>query len=336
VTPLVSIVIPTFARTARLRQCLDACSRLQVDAPFEVIVVDDGSPDSVAPVIEDMRDRLCVALVTQARRGPGLARNAGAAIARGRYLAFLDDDCRPAVDWLAVLVRELDRDPARLVGGRVENELTANRYSEASEWIGQFVYRYNQRPTAHEPFFTTNNIALSADLFRTVGGFTAAIPSGTAEDKDFCDRWRASGLSLAHAPAALVYHAHDLGFRRFVRQHFNYGRGILAFRLLRRSRAGRVVSPHAAGVNASATPCADVRRRLPTAGTDRAGMPLLPEPLSFYAELVVSPIRTLGWRRGWRLAGLLLVSQAATLAGAAREALRWRALAEARSNAAEV
>ena len=98
--------------------------------------------------------------------------------------------------------------------------------------------RVQPRPTAHEPFFTTNNIALSADLFRSVGGFTTAIPSATAEDKDFCDRWRVRGLALAHVPAAVVYHSHDLTFRRFVRQHFNYGRGILAFRLLRRSRVG--------------------------------------------------------------------------------------------------
>lgn len=284
--------------------------------------MDDGSPGSVAPVVAEVSDRLPVTLVTQTQRGPGVARNAGVAVARGRYLAFLDDDCRPAPDWLTVLARELDRDPSSLVGGRVENELTANPYSEASEWIGQFVYRYNQRPTAHEPFFTTNNIALSADLFRSVGGFTAAIPSGTAEDKDFCDRWRARGLRLAHVPAAVVYHAHDLGFRRFVRQHFNYGRGILAFRLLRRRRAGRAADATRTGLQRSTTP-----GQTP---------PLLPEPLTFYAELVVSPIRVLGLRRGWRLAGLLLVSQAATLAGAAREALRWRELAEARSHAAEV
>lgn len=315
-TPRISIVVPTFARPERLRDCLEACCHLQFDGAFEVVVVDDGSPSSMAPVVAEVSNRLPVTLVTQSQSGPGGARNAGVAAAHGRYIAFLDDDCRPAVDWLTVIVRELDRDPAQLVGGRVENALTSNPYSEASERIGQFVYGYNQRPTAHEPFFTTNNIALSAELFRSVGGFTAAIPSATAEDKDFCDRWRARGLALAPVPAAVVYHSHDLTFTRFVRQHFNYGRGILAFRLLRRSRARSQPSIE--------------RRRAPRASKHTS---LVPEPLAFYRELVLSPIYARGVRRGAGLAALIFVSQLATLAGATREALRWRDLAKARAHA---
>lgn len=300
--PLISIVIPTFARPQRLRECLQGIAGLRAeDVTFEVVVVDDGSPHSLAPLVAEFASRLPVRFVEQERGGPGNARNAGAAVARGRYLAFLDDDCRPASDWLAVLVHELERNPSRLLGGRVENALIDNPYSEASEWIGQFVYEYNQSPSALEPFFTTNNIALSADLFRALGGFTTAIPSATAEDKDLCDRWRARGLTLSAVPAAIVYHAHDLSFRRFLRQHFNYGRGILAFRLLRRRRAPRTSRvPHVNGVRS----------------------PIVPEPLRFYVGLVLSPVRARGTRRRWRLLTLLVVSQLATMAGAMREALR--------------
>lgn len=299
-----------------LRECLQGIAGLRVeDVTFEVIVVDDGSPNSSAPLVAEFAGRVPVRLVEQARTGPGSARNAGAAVARGRYLAFLDDDCRPASDWLAVLVRELERDPTRLLGGRVENALPDNPYSEASEWIGQFVYEYNRSPGAHEPFFTANNIALSADLFRALGGFTAAIPSATAEDKDFCDRWRARDLTLSAVPAATVYHAHELTFRRFLRQHFNYGRGILAFRLLRRRRtalANRV--PHVHGVRSR----------------------IVPEPLRFYVDLVLSPVRARGIRRRGRLLSLLVVAQLATLAGALREALRWRDLVRSAGRAAEI
>ena len=55
--------------------------------------------------------------------------------------------------------------------------------SIASEHISRFVYEYNRTGGAREPFFTTNNIALAADLFRVVGGFATSIPSATAEDK---------------------------------------------------------------------------------------------------------------------------------------------------------
>jgi glycosyltransferase involved in cell wall biosynthesis len=286
--PAISIVVPTFDRPILLRKCLEAIAAL--DPPgmdFEVVVVNDGGTDDLHRVVGAFATTLSLQLVTQRRGGPGAARNAGAAVARGRYLAFIDDDCRPAREWLVVLRQELQRDERRLLGGRVENALVANPYSEASEWINAFVYEYNRDATAREPFFTTNNVAVSARLFREVGGFATAVP--TAEDKEFCVRWRAKGLPLSHIPEAVVYHAHDLTFARFWRQHYNYGRGSLAFRLGKRKPADSHV---------------------------------LPEGVRFYAKLVLSPLRARPEHRV-RLVWLLIVSQLATLAGGVRQALQW-------------
>ena len=285
--PRISIIIPTFARPAKLRACLDAIAHLDFDRDaFETIVVDDGSPAPIDGILADFEDRLAVRVVRQQRAGPGPARNAGAHVARGRYLAFLDDDCAPAPDWLAVMVRELDRDDRQLLGGRVVNALPDNPYAVASDDITNFVYDYYRLGVARERFFTTGNIALAARFFHTLGGFTTAIPSATAEDKEFCDRWCARGLALTHVPAAVVYHTHDLTLRSFLRQHFNYGRGILSFRLLRRARAKGL---------------------------------LVPEPLRFYSDLVTSPLRQRGPHR-WRAVALLTASQLATAAGALYEA----------------
>jgi len=287
--PTATIVVPTFARPAMLRRCLDGIARLEATAfSFEVVVDDDGGPEPLDALVAAYADRLDLHLIRQSHGGPAAARNAGVAVARGRYLAFIDDDCTPAPGWLAEFVRELARDDRRLLGGRVENALSDNPYSTASEHISQFVYAYNRTDTALEPFFTTNNIALAADLFRTVGGFTTAIPSATAEDKEFCDRWRARGLSLAHVPSAVVHHAHDLTFTRFLRQHFDYGRGILVFRLTRRRRAGSA---------------------------------FVPEPAKFYVDLLLSPMTRTSSVTRWRLMALLATAQLATLAGALREAL---------------
>jgi glycosyltransferase involved in cell wall biosynthesis len=295
--PTATIIVPTFARPSMLRRCLDGIARLEAATfSFEVVVVDDGGPEPVDTLVATYADRLDLRLIRQSRAGPAAARNAGVAVARGRYLVFIDDDCTPAPSWLAELVRELARDDRRLLGGRVENALIDNPYSTASEHIAQFVYAYNTGGTALEPFFTANNIALAADLFRAVGGFTTSIPSATAEDKELCDRWRAHGLSLAHVPSAIVYHAHHLTFTQFLRQHFNYGRGILVFRLARRRRAGSA---------------------------------FLPEPRKFYVALLLSPlVRTSSVGR-WRLMALVAVAQLATIAGALREALTSRQRASA-------
>jgi len=300
--PLFSIVIPTYGRIPPLRECLTAVAQLESTAAFEVIVVDDGSPEPVAPMVESFRKTLSVRVVERARGGPAVARNSGAAVARGRFLAFTDDDCRPAPNWLQVLAAEFERNGRQLLGGRVENSLTNNPYSEASERIGQFVYDYSRNTGVQEPFFTTNNLAVCAEDFRAVGGFTALIPSATAEDKEFCDRWRAHGLPLAHVPAAVVYHAHHLTFRGFLRQHYNYGRGILAFRLLRHGR-GRQNG-------------------------------LVPEPFTFYIALLASPLRHPSKKGQWRLFGLLACAQVATAAGAVAQMFRWRQLRRLRAAAA--
>jgi glycosyltransferase involved in cell wall biosynthesis len=297
-TPTVSIVVPTFARPAQLRRCLDGIARLEAATfTFEVVVVDDGGPEPLDTLIASYAEGLDVRLIRQSRAGPAAARNAGVALARGPFLAFIDDDCAPAPGWLSAFVREIERDDRRLLGGRVENALTENPYSTASEHISQFVYEYSRTGAALEPFFTTNNIALAADLFRAVGGFGTSIPSATAEDKEFCDRWRAHGLAFAHVPSAVVHHAHDLTFARFLRQHFDYGRGILAFRLIRRRRADS---------------------------------PFLPEPMTFYTGLVLSPMHRPSSVGRWRLLALLVASQLATLVGALREALTWPPLTRAR------
>lgn len=303
--PTISIVVPTFARPAQLRRCLDGIAAL--DRPgiaFDVIVVDDGGPEPLDGLVASYADRLDVHLVRQQRGGPAAARNAGAARARGRFLAFLDDDCTPDPGWLAAMVHELAQDDRRLLGGRVENALHANPYATASEHVAQFVYAYNQTSRARERFFRTNNMALAADLFRKVGGFDATIPSATAEDKEFCDRWVAHGLALRPVPAAVVRHAHDLSRGGFLRQHFDYGRGILAFRLIRRERS--------------------------------AG-PFVPEPARFYLELVTSPLRRPRRAGALRLSSLLVVAQLATLAGALRELASrpWRAR-PGRSDVADV
>ena len=289
IEPIISVVIPTFARPAKLRACLDGLAQqTSHHDDFEVVVVDDGSPTPVVDLVEAFDDRMAVGVVGRPHAGPGAARNAGAAVARGRYLAFIDDDCVPAPNWLSVLVRELGRDPDQLVGGRVENSLKTNPYAEASDRISRFVYEYYQRDGARERFFQTNNVALATDRFLALAGFTTSIPSATAEDKEFCDRGRASGLKLTHVPDAVVYHAHDLTFRGFVRQHFNYGRGIFVFRLMRRARSQG---------------------------------PLVPEPLPFYSGLVLAPLRS-GEGQRPLLVPLIYLSQLATIAGAAYEALR--------------
>ncbi|HUS24856.1 MAG TPA: glycosyltransferase family A protein [Candidatus Binatia bacterium] len=112
--PSVSVIIPTYNRSAYLRSALQSVFA-QTRAPLEVIVVDDGSNDDTAAVLASYGDRVRTHRRAE-RGGPSAARNDGLDLARGDLIAFLDSDDEWHPDKLAVQVAALAAATER-VGG---------------------------------------------------------------------------------------------------------------------------------------------------------------------------------------------------------------------------
>ena len=222
--PTCSVVIPTHERPEQLRSCLESLSRLEYPAEsYEVIVVADGGTTPLEPVVAGYRQRIDLELVVQERAGPAAARNAGAARAQGEVLAFTDDDCRPCREWLHRLGTRAAAQPGDAVGGRTVNALRDNIYSDAAQLIVDVNCRKSVLGPPAWRWFATNNLAVPTDGFRAIGGFDASYT--TAEDRDFCSRWTASGLRVTYEPLAVVEHGRDLTLSRYASMHFRYGRG---------------------------------------------------------------------------------------------------------------
>jgi cellulose synthase/poly-beta-1,6-N-acetylglucosamine synthase-like glycosyltransferase len=215
----------------------------QLDYPsnrFEVVVVDDGGSSPLDEIVRTYGEGLAVRLIRQSNSGPGAARNTGAAQAKGEYLAFTDDDCRPAPDWLSSLETGFKDYPVALLGGRTVNYLD-NSFSAASQLIMEIVYGYYNPHLNNARFFASNNIALSATAYREVGGFDATFVSPASEDRELCDRWSHLGRRLVYVADAVVRHGHALNLRSFWHQHFNYGRGAFNYHQRRSERgSGRL------------------------------------------------------------------------------------------------
>jgi GT2 family glycosyltransferase len=294
--PLFSVVVPTHARPGPLEACLEGWSNVRFPrGRFEVLVSDDGSPLPVEPVVAPFRDRLRLTMVTGPNAGPAAARNRGAAHATGRYLVFIDDDCMPEPGLLAALARRFAAAPDALIGGGIVNALPENPFSTATQQIIEYVYQYSERTQRETRLFTTSMLAVPAEGFRVLGGFSEDLATG--EDYDFCHRWQHAGGSAVYAPEALVHHAHHLTLRSFWRQHLRYGRGLLLCRL-------RIAQ--------------------------RTGKRLHGERVMFYLNLLRFPLTQGSGKRRWLHAALVAVSQLATVTGAAWQAL---ALAFGRADA---
>ena len=288
--PTFSIVIASRDRPAQLTRCLASIE--QLDYPREllsIIVVDDGSNPPLESAVQPFLDSMPLQLVVQSGAGPAAARNRGAAVAKGRFIAFTDDDCRPQSDWLVCLARRLMLSPERVVGGRTVNGLPDNPYSTASQMLISFLYAYYNTHPDDARFLTTNNLAVSRELYHEVGGLDTRYLRAAAEDREFCDRWQQRGWKLTYTPEAVVYHEHALSLGSFWRQHWTYGRGAWRYRLARAAR-------------------------------ERG--PVRVEPLRFYARLLGTPrVSGMPLARAMGISALLLLTQVANAGGFVTERL---------------
>lgn len=283
-----SIIIPTYNRPERLASCLAAIA--QSDYPrdrFEVIVVDDGSKTPLNSIITPLQNKIQIKLLRQENSGPAAARNYGAKMAQGKFLAFTDDDCQPLTNWLSQLATSLEKTPEAMIGGQTINALVNNSYSTASQQLIDYIYEYYNRNQGKATFFASNNIAMAKSNFDRLGGFDVSFPLAAAEDRDFCDRWQQK-YPMLYVPQAQVKHYHQLSLTSFWRQHFGYGKGAFFFHQLRSQRATK---------------------------------PMEVEPLSFYLDLLAYPLTHPSEQPRLLISSLFLLSQVANIMGFLREKL---------------
>jgi glycosyltransferase involved in cell wall biosynthesis len=280
---LITVILPTFRRPEPLRGALAGLAAQTLPrAGFEVVVVDNDTPPTSGAIVRACADRLDVRLVHEPARGPAAARNAGLQAARARHAAFLDDDCVPAPEWLAALAEATAAHPQALVGGRTLDARPDDLCSAASHLLRErFTARENVDPQA-PAFFASNNLAAPVEELRALGGFDRAFARAAGEDRDLCERWRARGLPLVAAPAAIVRHDRAMDVRGLVAQQLGYGRGAFLVHAARRREGRRAARFHEA---------------------------------RFYVSLLAAPYRVAAPARATALAALVLLSQAAVAAG---------------------
>jgi GT2 family glycosyltransferase len=240
-TPYFSIVVPTYNRPRQLHACVQSLAGLDYPKDrFEVLIVDDGSTEAFdradfnSAIPENFR------IVRQPNGGPGAARNKGASLAVGDYLAFTDDDCQPQPGWLRALARASRENPEAMLGGFTCNGVSGNPCSEASAELQNWLYDWCATRNPAMRFFASSNLSLPTEAFHKLGGFETRKVRLASEDRELCGRWLAAGLCLCYVPEAVIYHYHQLDGSKFLAQHFAYGRG--AFRL-RQARAAEGLPP---------------------------------------------------------------------------------------------
>lgn len=280
-----SVVVPTFNRPAALEGLLEALAKQDYSrSRFEVIVVDDGSTPPLTGWEGRWGSRIGLRVIRQENKGCGPARQTGIDHARGRFLAFTDDDCRPAPDWLSKLAAHLLAEPEAAVAGSTHNGVEGSVLSEATQLVVNELTLSGHRH-GRVRFAPTCNLAVPRAQLGAIGGLDRRWSNSGGEDRDLCLRWLSAGFALKYEPAARVRHHHRLTLKQFARLHFHYGRG--AWMVHHRTR-------------------------------------LKYEPLGFYASLLLAPFGRFSGMAAWRVALAVFLAQACTAAGLVAESMGGR------------
>lgn len=105
--PEISIIVPVYQAEAYLTDCIDSILN-QTFQDFEVLLVDDGSPDHCGEICEDYaRKDGRIRVIHQTNQGQAAARNHAMAIARGRWLCFVDSDDAVHPQMVELLYRQV-------------------------------------------------------------------------------------------------------------------------------------------------------------------------------------------------------------------------------------
>ena len=200
-TPLVSVVVPTRDRVAMLMRAIDSVLA-QTCGDFEVIVVDEASSDETLQRLAAHPDPRIRSLPSVAAGGAPRARNRGIAAARGRYVAFLDDDD----EWLP---HKLERQLEAFARGSSRLGLVHGGSAVIAAASGRVVHTVVPTPGLAvrpadflgEITFTTSVVMIRRSCFDAIGAFDESLAG--AQDRDLWIRL-AGAFDFDGVPEVLV------------------------------------------------------------------------------------------------------------------------------------
>jgi glycosyltransferase involved in cell wall biosynthesis len=247
----ISVVICTRNRAAFLRNCLKELTQ-QVYAPMEIIVVDNAPSDTSSQ--EATADFPFVKYIVETTPGLDFARNAGAKAAKGKIVAYTDDDVNLHPLWTYYISQAFASEDIYGVTGLIfpaELETQAQRlFEEHWSFNRGYVFKKYDSNYFHEhldsgvPVWNIGagaNMAFRSDVFSKIGYFDERLDAGAAGcngDSEFWYRILAEGYNILYTPLAIAFHTHRQEMAAFKSQIYYYMRGFTVALHIQHERYG--------------------------------------------------------------------------------------------------
>lgn len=215
--PHATVVVCTRNRSAPLAEACEAALSLAAPFDWELVIVDNASTDDTRDVARAIvaRHPGRVRLVVESSLGLSAARNLGVRLARGEWIAFLDDDAVPAPGWLEAYDRALAEPATGGAGGPVEPDFRGALPDWFEPVYLPYVSAWDRGGEPHLLFHNEYprgaNMAFRRDALARVGDFDVRLGRRgrslrSCEEIELCLRLERTGLAVVYEPAARVRH----------------------------------------------------------------------------------------------------------------------------------
>jgi glycosyltransferase involved in cell wall biosynthesis len=218
---LISVIICSYNRAGYITDALNSLFKQSYGLRnFEVIVVDNNSTDNTNEVVAKWRSENIegnFTYATEKQQGASFARNTGAALSKGEWLCFMDDDAVATSDFIQNIALHIQNKPMAIgFGGRI----IPKYIPEAPKWmsyyvsslVGNFDYAPHACAFARGKYPLESNMIVKKVIFEQIGGFNTSLPGvvGTlrigGEGKDLFYKILALGHTIYYDPSICVHH----------------------------------------------------------------------------------------------------------------------------------
>jgi glycosyltransferase involved in cell wall biosynthesis len=216
-----SIIICSYNRASYIS---DALTSLYVQSSgldnFEVIIVDNNSTDNTKEVYAQWRQTNTngqFTFISETKQGASFARNTGAAIAKGEWVCFMDDDAVATTDYVKNIIKHIQDQPFIVgFGGRIIPKYIPSEPKWMSYYVSSLVGNFDYAPTAcafeNGKYPLESNMIVKKSVYDQIGGFNVNLPGvvGTlrigGEGKELFYKIIALGHTIYYDPSICVHH----------------------------------------------------------------------------------------------------------------------------------
>jgi glycosyltransferase involved in cell wall biosynthesis len=218
---ILSIIICSYNRASYISDALTSLYRQTAELnEFEVIIVDNNSTDNTKEVYTFWRQSNTngqFSFISETKQGASFARNTGAAIAKGEWVCFMDDDAVATTDYVKNIIKHIQDQPFIVgFGGRIIPKYIPAEPKWMSYYVSSLVGNFDYAPTAcafeNGKYPLESNMIVKKSVYDQIGGFNENLPGvvGTlrigGEGKELFYKIIALGHTIYYDPSICVHH----------------------------------------------------------------------------------------------------------------------------------